>query len=197
MKNLTKLAMLALPAILLNASSCFAAEQKPVLTFNEADCKIHLIEGHAACEESQKVIEVMKKVFEAYGKHDINAISEYITEDCTGINEGHKLLVGKPAILDHIKKHIEKHSSEAESPLLSYTIERPFAQVNGDTATVTFVAYKSYGGKHPHCKVSHSTDIFVKRDGKWLASHYVNNWKESNKDIPVTTASTKIEHDHH
>lgn len=184
MKNLTKLALLAIPALISNAA--MADDHKPVLTFNEPpECKIHLIEGHSACEESKKVVETMRKIFEAYGKEDLPGIGQYIAEDCTGFGEDHKLIVGRQAVLDHIKCNMDKHQKDSDSPLTSYTIDRPFAQVVGDTATVTFVAYKSYGGKHPRNMISHSTDIFVKKDGKWLASHYVNNWKDTSKIVSV------------
>jgi uncharacterized protein (TIGR02246 family) len=124
------------------------------------------------------VIETVRKIFEAFGKHDLKTVAEYVADDCTGFAGDHKLLVGKEAILADMKMHIEERAEKKVSPLLSYTIERPYAQVTGDTAVVTFVAYKTYGGDHPHRKCSHTTNIFVKRDGRWQQSHYRNDWKE-------------------
>jgi len=176
-----KLATLVVPILVLTTIPVQALAQKAVVdTKSDAApvCKISFVDPHTNCKESECVIETLRTIFEAYGKHDMKTVAQYIAEDCTGFGENHKLIIGKEAVLEHITHNIEERAEIKDSPLLSYTIERPYAQVTGDTAIVTFIAYKQYGGKHPRKLCSHSTDIFVKRDGKWLKSHYRNNWRE-------------------
>lgn len=205
MKNSTKTATLSLVAFLSCASSAYAIEapkqiQPPVLKFDEGShCKINLVDPHPKCEESQKVIDTLRTIFEAYGRHDFKTVAEYMTDDCTGFAENHKFLCGKKATLEYVEKNVAQITSDTDSPLLAFTIERPYAEVNGDTATVTFLAYKEFGGKHPHTVMSHSTDIFVKRDGRWLKSHFRNCWKEVSSNLkashigPIDTESKSEE----
>ena len=99
-------------------------------------------------------------------------------DDCTTFDEASKtLIVGKKAVLDDLKQKI--HGWEvSDSPLISYTMDHPYAKVNGDMAVVSFVAIKAFGGKHPQEFKSHCTDIFKKENGKWKKLHYRSNWKE-------------------
>lgn len=190
MNILKKLAPLAFALLL--ASPVLAAEVATStivkLEKDTPQCKIHCVDAHPSCEESAQVIDILKQLFQAYYNGDVDFVSKYIADDCTGFDDDHKLTVGKAAILDHIRKHIEKNKSD-DSPLQSYTISSPYAQINGDTAIVTFLALKDYGGVHPHRLVSHSTDIFVKRDGQWIKLHYRNSWKPapmvSTADLPA------------
>ncbi len=87
------------------------------------------------------------------------------------------MIVGKKAVLDDLKKKM--HGWEvSDSPLISYTMDHPYAKVNGDMAVVSFVAFKAFGGKHPQQFKSRCTDIFKKEHGKWKKLHYRSNWKE-------------------
>lgn len=190
MNYMTRLVLLTAAAALF-APSVLAGEptNEPTATAKTEEgptCKVTCGQPLSEeCEESKKVIETLRKIFEAYGRHDLKSAAEYIADDCTGFSDDRKLIVGKKAILEQIEKNIIERSKDKDSPLLSYTIDKPYAQVTGDTAIVTFVAYKSYGGQHSHQMISHCTDIFVKRDGKWLASHYRRSWK----DLPSTKSA--------
>jgi ketosteroid isomerase-like protein len=197
MNGLNKL-MLVSAALTFAMPSTFASEEKHEQTtfkFEEGtqtQCKVSCGDQlNEECEESKKVIETLRKIFEAYGRHDMKTAGEYVADDCTGFDDAKKLLVGKKAVLENLEKSLESAEKDKQSPLLSYTIEKPYAQVTGDTAIVSFVAYKSYGGKRPHSMVSRSTDIFVKRDGKWLGSHYRRSWKELPANKTVATTETK------
>jgi hypothetical protein len=141
-------------------------------------CKVDCVDPHPACEESQKVIETLKQIYEAYGRNDLAAVAPFIDDNCTTFEQNsNKLIVGKKAVLEDIQKRIDTYMNDRESPLLSYTIKSPYAEVKGDTAVVTFMAYKTFGGKHPQKLESHCTDIFVKKDGKWLKMHFRANWQ--------------------
>ncbi len=153
---------------------------------DSAGVKISCINPHAACAESEKVLDTLKILFRAYSKGDLVTAGQYMDEDCTTFDEASKsLIVGRKAVLDDLKHKI--HGWEvSDSPLISYTMEKPYAQVDGDMAVVSFVAIKEFGGKHPQKFKSHCTDIFKLEDGKWKKLHYRSNWKEV-----VATATTK------
>jgi len=152
-----------------------------VVHFEETNvCKVDCVDPHPACEESQKVIDTLKKIYEAFGRGDMTVVAEYIDDGCTTFDETtHTLIVGKKDVLADIKAKIEQFRDDKDSPLLSYTIERPYAEVKDNTAVVTFVAIKVFGGKHPQKLVSHCTDIFVKENGKWMKSHFRSHWKQA------------------
>jgi ketosteroid isomerase-like protein len=151
-----------------------------------AGVKISCTNPHAACLESEKVLDTLKILFRAYSKGDLATAGQYMDDDCTTFDEASKsLIVGRKAVLDDLKQKI--HGWEvSDSPLTAYTMEHPYAKVDGDMAVVSFVAIKEFGGVHPKKFKSHCTDIFKKEDGKWKKLHYRSNWKEV-----VATSTTK------
>jgi ketosteroid isomerase-like protein len=161
------------------ANATSAATTTNIVHFEEPTvCKVDCLDPHPACEESQKVIETLKMIYEAYGRNDLAAVAPYIDDDCTTFEQNTKtLVVGKKAVLADVQKRINEYRDDKESPILSYTIKSPWAEVKGDTAVVTFVGVKKFGGKHPQTFESHCTDVFKKKDGKWLKMHFVANWK--------------------
>ncbi len=146
--------------------------------FDSGDVKISCVNPNAACTESEQVLDTLKILFRAYSKGDLETAGQYMDDDCTTFDEASKtLIVGKKAVLDDLKQKI--HGWEvSDSPLISYTMDHPYAKVNGDMAVVSFVAIKAFGGKHPQEFKSHCTDIFKKENGKWKKLHYRSNWKE-------------------
>jgi len=198
-RNLIKAASLVAPfAILCVANPVLSADQQtvpPVMKFEEQkQCQIKCLDPHPGCEESQRVIDTLRTLFEACGREDMETVSSYLADDCTGFTGSHKLLVGKQAILEHIKKVVEYHKNDPDSPLLSYIISSPYAEVNGTTATVSYNAFKTYGGKHPRTLESHSMDVFEKHGEKWLESHYRNDWKEVSP-LALKSAESQSEKD--
>lgn len=143
-----------------------------------AGVKISCVNPHAACAESEKVLDTFKVLFRAYSRGDLETAGQYMDDDCTTFDEASKsLIVGRKAVLEDMKKKI--HGWEvSDSPLVAYTMEHPYCRVDGDMAVVSFVAFKEFGGKHPQKFKSHCTDIFKREDGKWKKLHYRSNWKE-------------------
>ena len=149
-------------------------EEKP-----DGHAKVHCVDPFACCAESEKVIETLQTLTKAYIHGDIKTIEEHLDDNCTTFCEDTgKLVTGKVNVIADLKGKLEKLSPTGETPLLSFTIDQPYAKVNGDTAVVTFVAYREIGGKHPLKQKSHITDIFVKHNGVWKKLHYRGAWKK-------------------
>ncbi|MCC6978308.1 MAG: nuclear transport factor 2 family protein [Candidatus Melainabacteria bacterium] len=162
--------VLALVSLLLPSQAAFAAEEEKF--------KVSCVEPHSGCSESAKIIEELKDIVHALNTGNIDKAAEYYDEQVTSIDKKtKKLITGKKAVIDDLKKRMEAHNPNSQEPLKSITIDHPMAFVHGDTATVTFVAYKEYGGDRPYKMESHCTDIFVKRGDMWKKLHYVSNWK--------------------
>lgn len=198
--NLTSLALSALVTLFFSASSAIAADSvegkdstkaSTPVTSKSADDAIHehhvasskvgkvaCVSPHASCAESEKVIETLKHMSHLYSEGKFDELSKYMDEGCTTFDEKkNELIVGREAIMNHIKTRWNAaHSSS--SPIVSYTISHPYAQVTGDQAVVTFEAVKTVGGSHPETHVARCTDIFVKKDGVWKKSHYRNCFKK-------------------
>lgn len=133
---------------------------------------------HAACEESEKVIETLKLLSHLYSEGKFDEMSNYIDDGITTFDEKkNKLIVGKEAVVSEIKTRWNAAHSSG-SPIVNYTINHPYAKVTGDQAVVTFEAVKTIGGKNPETMVSRCTDIFVKKDGTWKKLHYRSCWKK-------------------
>ncbi len=140
-------------------------------------CQINCIDPHPACSESAKVIETVQLMYKAFSENDLDTLGKYLDENCTTFDEAtQQLIKGRTAVLEDIKHKIRQMEDE-DSPLISYTIDNPYAQVTGDTAVVSFTAIKKMGGKDPHTMESHCTDIFKKEGDRWVRMHYRSNWK--------------------
>lgn len=154
-----------------------AAKAPSQLSMN-TNCEAKCIEPHAACAESTKVIDTLQELANAVNKHDLTAIAEYLDESVTTFDEGtKKLVVGKEAVMADLKTKLERFALTGENPLLSYTIVHPYAQVNGNTAVVTFTAMREFGGTNPRKEKCNATDVFVKVNDKWKKLHYRGRWK--------------------
>lgn len=139
-------------------------------------CRVSCVNPHAACTESEKVIETLRMLFDAVHKGDFETMSAHMDDGVTTFDEGTKKLIqGKEAVLADLKRKFETNKALG---LESLTIDNPYAKVTGNVAVVTFVARKVYGGKKPSKMESHSTEIFVNEGGKWKKMHYRSNWKK-------------------
>ncbi len=169
----------AIPAFAIDASQFDATPA------GEGECKVKCHSPHAACPESAKVIETLQLLVKAYTAGDLKTYEEYLDDNCTTFQEDtHKLVSGKENVLANLKESFEGNKPGGEHPLLSFTIDMPYAKVTGDTAVVTFVAYRSVGGAHPTREKSHITDVFVKKDGKWKKLHYRGRWQKTKELAP-------------
>lgn len=144
------------------------------------ECKIDLVDPHVACAESQKVLDVLHKLVRAYSSGDMKTYEEYLDDHCTTFDEDTKKLVsGKANVLHDIQTRVHKYAPDGPTPLKAFTIDQPYAKVIGDTAVVTFVAYREVGGQHPLKQKCHVTDVFVKRGETWKKLHYRGAWKKA------------------
>lgn len=144
------------------------------------ECKIDVLDPHVACAESQKVLDVLHKLVKAYSSGDLKTYEEYLDDHCTTFDEDTKKLVsGKANVMNDIKERIHQFAQDGPTPLRKFTIDMPFARVTGDTAVVTFFAYREVGGAHPVRQKCHVTDIFVKRGDTWKKLHYTGTWKKA------------------
>ena len=147
---------------------------------NSTECKISLVDPHIACGESQKVLDVLHKLVKAYSTGDMKTYEEYLDEHCTTFDENTKKLVsGKASVIADIEHRVHQFSADGPTPLKAFTIDQPYARVEGDTAVVTFVAFREIGGKHPAKEKCHVTDVFVKRGDTWKKLHFRGSWKKA------------------
>ncbi len=141
-------------------------------------CVVSTIDPHPACSESSVVIDTVEKFNHSYTHGDFKTCAELIEDNCTTFDDvTKKLIVGRQAILDHMKEKWAAHAPSSNAPLASFDITTPYAEVKGDTATVIYVAVKKYGGEYPAKFESHINCVYVKKDGHWLMSHYKSSWK--------------------
>jgi ketosteroid isomerase-like protein len=146
--------------------------------------KFACINHHPNCAESEHVIQTLAMYAKAYVSQDYKTCAEYMSDNITTFDEhSKKLISGKQAVLADMKERLDKSAPDSDSPLLSYTIDNPVAEVTGNSACVSCIGIKVYGGKHPRTVESHSSYVFVKEEGKWKKQHFRTDWKqvENNK----------------
>jgi hypothetical protein len=144
-----------------------------------SQCKINCTAPHAACSGSAEVLSIVQNIYKALSERDFDAIGKYIDENCTKFDQATgTVIVGRKAIIEDLKNQMAKLGPGSKTPLLSYTIDHPYAHVSGDNAVVTFTAFKELGGEHPQKFESHCTDIFKREGNSWMKISYRSNWKE-------------------
>lgn len=149
----------------------------------EGTCTFKCVDPHAACTQSEEVLETMKEYIKAASRSDFATCAKYMDAGCTTFDDATKeLIVGRDAVLEHLKASLKKYAAK-DDPLLTYVIEHPYAKVTGDVAVVTFTATKSFGGTEHQVLKSRCTDVYKKEDGLWKKTYYRSNWK------PVETAA--------
>ena len=141
-------------------------------------CAVTCHEPHAACSESVKVIDTLNQLTQLINDGNFSAMADYFDDGVTTFNEDNKrLIIGKEAVMADLKERYALHH-RTEGRLVSYTIDHPYAAVNGNRAVVTFIAKKVLAGEHPVEMESHSTEVFVKEGDKWKTLHYRGSWKK-------------------
>jgi hypothetical protein len=182
MKAAGRAVLLALIAIFSGATFVLSAPESSLSEHNTStsgkDLEVIFIDPDAATGgEEDKVLHNLKALYEAYLRGDWDTFEKYLDPACTkydgGTNERYS---GSKAIIERLRKELDDYK-KSDSPLLSYTVDHPYARVKGDMATVTFVAVRVYGGKHPAKYESHCSDIFLKEDGMWKKVYYRSDWK--------------------
>ncbi|HEY9756991.1 MAG TPA: nuclear transport factor 2 family protein [Oculatellaceae cyanobacterium] len=148
---------------------------------SSSQCKINCTAPHAACSESAEVLKIVQDIYKSLSERDFDSIAKHLDANCTKFDRSTKqTIVGRDAIISDLKEQLEKVGPGSATPLLSYTIDHPYAHVSNDTAVVTFTAYKEFGGTHPKKYESRCTDIFKKEGNTWMKISYSSNWKETN-----------------
>jgi hypothetical protein len=180
------IALLTLAGFCAATCQVFAAEEfdKAAKAAAQAEakneqCHVSCVEPHAACVESQKVIDTLYEMAKLISKGDLEHFGEYFDENVTTFDEvTRELLVGKKAVLARIKERYEQSVKAADGHMVSYIIMQPYAKVTGDRATVTCLLRKTLGGKHPVVYESHDTKVFIKEGDKWKEFHSAGIWKK-------------------
>jgi len=128
----------------------------------------------------ETIIAVLKATTKAVADKDYVELAKYLDENCTTYDVcTKKTVVGRENIIANVKAKIAAEEKRLKVPAISFTIDQPFAKINGDKAVVTFVLKKEVGGANPAVFESHVTDVFVKRDGEWKKLHYCGgDWKK-------------------
>jgi len=142
-----------------------------------AECKVTCVDPHTNCKESEKVLEVLETLVKAINNGDWKTYGDNLDEHCTTFDESnHKLISGRESVVLDMKSRVEKYEHQG-APFVSVCIDQPYAQVTGDTAVVTFVAIRQYGGKHPFKEEAHATDVFLRQGDSWKKCHFRGAWK--------------------
>jgi hypothetical protein len=145
---------------------------------SQAQCAVTCHDPHPACRESARVIDTLNRLTQLINDGNFAAMGDYFDDGVTTFNEDtKKLIIGKNAVLADIKQRYDRQH-KTDGRMLSYTIDRPYAEVTGNRAVVTFVAKKVIAGLHPVDMESHSTEVFVKDGDKWKTLHYRGAWKK-------------------
>lgn len=162
-------------------ASSVKTQETPCPTDSEPQFKC--VDPTACCEESKKVIGLLGKLVSAYANGDISTYERYLDDKCTLFEENtNKMTVGKVAVLEHLRGSFAEHAPGGPKPLVSLTIDQPYAKVHGDLCVVTFVATLKTGGAHPMTEQAHVTDVFVKRNGEWKKHYWRGKWEPIAED---------------
>lgn len=127
----------------------------------------------------ETIIAVLKVITKAVAEKDFVELAKHLDENCTTYDVGtKKTVVGRENIIASVKAKIASEEKRLKVPAISFTIDQPFAKINGDKAVVSFILKKEVGGTNPAVFESHVTDVFVKRDGEWKKLHFCGaDWK--------------------
>jgi hypothetical protein len=194
MQNLIRVETILIMAssVILSMPSAFAAGsdetaaspekvsgKAPASSQSHQECKVTCVNPHAACKESEKVLEVLQTLVKALNNADWKTYGENLDDHCFTFDEGsHKMISGRENVVKAMQSMAAKYTEEG-APFQSVTIDQPYAKVFGDTAVVTFVAIRQFGGKHPYKEEAQATDVFVKKDGSWKKCHFRGVWKRA------------------
>ncbi|MDR3612738.1 MAG: nuclear transport factor 2 family protein [Candidatus Obscuribacterales bacterium] len=130
--------------------------------------------------DADSILDVLKAITRALADHDFKALASHLDANCTTYDENtRKMVVGRDNIIKDVKESIESEERRLKIPPISYVIDHPYVRVTGDQAVVTFVLIKEIGGAKPMKFESHTSDVFIKRDGQWKKLHFCGDaWKK-------------------
>ncbi len=130
--------------------------------------------------DCESVINILKIITKALAEKDFAELAKHLDENCTTYDAvTKKTVVGRESIIENVKSKVAAEEKRLKVPAISYTIDQPFAKINGEKAVVSFILKKEVGGANPAVFESHVTDVFVKRDGEWKKLHFCGGeWKK-------------------
>lgn len=128
-------------------------------------------------KDATEVIGVLKGMLQALAECDYETFSASLDENAYMFDSRHKDTVrGKDEIVKRIKQNLVEEEHD-KTPLLSFTIIEPYAIAKEDVAVVTYSAVECFGGDKPHSMESRCSNVFIKKDNKWLMVQHRGDWK--------------------
>ena len=175
-----KLGLIALASTVLFAGTSPAFSEEPAAKPVAPQCTVNLVDPTKSGDDCEKVIDVVRNITRALADHDFTAMAVYMDENCSCYNEHTgKLVSGRDNIITEVKHNTAAEEKRLKIPPIGFTIDHPYAKVNGDTATVNFVLIKEIGGDHPAKYKSHCTDVLIKQNGQWKKLMFRgDDWKQ-------------------
>jgi hypothetical protein len=143
---------------------------------------VELVGTPPSDEKSRDVVAVMRKLFVGIAEQNLDEIGACLSDEVTMFDvRKHDVLYGKTQVLEHMKKNL--FGTDGNRPVKRLTVYAPFVSVKGDTAMVSFRAVKEIeSGKLE----SWCSDVFERKDGKWLVLQHKTEWKPV-KNIALQT----------
>lgn len=146
-----------------------AAQTSPAL-------KVELIETGTLDQQSQEVIDTLQTLLLGLAHRNVEQVAACLSEDVTAFDDrGRKSIYGKQAVLDNLKKNVMGEANI--HPVSRIAIYNPFVRVKGDSAMVSYRATKDMPGSKPSKVESWCSQVFERKDGKWLVLWFRSNWQ--------------------
>jgi hypothetical protein len=143
-------------------------------------CRIICLQPDITNPEASVVLDTLEKLAKSYGEGDMVTYAKFVDDGCTTFdNATGRMVSGKAAHLKCMEDALAKSRKlYGESPVVSYTLEQPYARIKGDVATVTFRAIEQVGGNFNEKLQADATNLFIKRDNEWKLFHCRIKWKK-------------------
>jgi hypothetical protein len=149
---------------------------------HDQEFNVELVGTPPSDEQSRDVVAVMRKLFVGIAERNLDEIGACLSDEVTTFDaRKHDVLYGKTAVLENMKKNLL--GTDGNRPVKRLTVYAPFVSVKGDTAMVSFRAVKEIASGKLE---SWCSDVFERKDGKWLVLQHKTDWKPA-KNIASDT----------
>jgi len=176
MRNLCRLGTTLVMGLVVSPllTSVAAEPTEPGQTIVHPLAGVTCVDPHSTTKESEKVLEVLQALVKAINNKDWKTYADNLDDHCTTLDKrNNRLIAGKENVVADMKEWVEQHAHEG-APLSAAIIDHPYVNVTGDTAVVTFVLIRQYGGKSPFKDETKATDVFVKHGEIWKRCHFLH-----------------------
>jgi hypothetical protein len=185
--------LVAATLVVTGTSPCRAGEESgttgsadaALMKCEKGHCVISTLNPHAAAQphapkaEAPDVLKTLEQIVKAYSSGDLETYQSLLDNECTYFDQdNHKMIVGKPQVIEHLKASFAKHAPSGAQPLLSYTIDQPYVKVSGKMAVVTYRAFEEIGGAKPLKAHGLISKVFIKDGNGWKQQHDSSWWQE-------------------